>query len=196
MKTGFASSFAALGFLMLSGCMSSHEGATIDATAFNQPLPTIHIMPLIDARKDKSGSLDVDDIQRIRDLTRTKLGDMGYQAVIENVWQKDVSTTDQQVAAMNEAALSRLVPPETGVFLVLTVTDVTDRYGGVMASYSITATFTLIDRTKGAAIWKDVGTGSHAAGGIIASQVAEADKRIEAETGLVNTLSNLPKNKT
>jgi len=167
----------------------------MNASAFNQPIGAIYVMPLIDARKDKSGQFDADDIQRVRDLVRTKLQGLGYQAIMVDSWRKDASTTDEQLAQMSDAALCQLAPAESQVFLAITVTDVEDTYAAVMSSYTITGCFTLLDRAKGAAIWKCTGTGAHGGGGIIGSVVVQVDKRIEAQTGFVNILSSVPQNK-
>ena len=79
--------------------------------------------------------------------------------------------------------------------MVITVNNVDDTYAGIMTLYSISGKFTLIDREKGAAIWKDRGKGSHGGGGIIGSAVVYADERLEAQTAFVNVLSALPQNK-
>ena len=193
MKTSIL--FAALGFLILTGCITNPDKPTMNASAFNQPIGRIDVMPVIDARKDKSGEFDAGDVQRVRDLVRTKLQGLGYQAVLVDSWRKEASTTDEQLAQMSDAALCQLAPAESQVFLAITVTDVNDTYAAVMSSYTITGAFTLIDRAKGAAIWKCSGTGAHGGGGIIGSVVVQADKRIEAQTGFVNILSSVPPNK-
>jgi len=174
MKTSIL--FAALGFLILTGCITNPDKPTMNASAFNQPIGRIDVMPVIDARKDKSGQFDAGDIQRVRDLVRTKLQGLGYQAVLVDSWRKEASTTDEQLAQMSDAALCQLAPAESQVFLAITVTDVNDTYAGVMSSYTITGTFTLVDRAQGAAIWKGSGTGAHG-GGIIGSVVVQATKQ-------------------
>ena len=95
MKTHFTILFAALGFLILNGCITSQQPATVAANAFDQPLPAIYVMPVIDARDDKSGTLDAGDIQRIRDLTKSKLNDLGYQPVMVDSWRGVASTSDE-----------------------------------------------------------------------------------------------------
>src|ERR1019366_8797029 len=110
MKTNIAIFFAALGILILNGCITSQQPATVNAGAFDQPLPAIHVMPVIDARDDKSGALEAEDIQRIRDLTKSKLNDLGYQTVMVDSWRRDASASGQDPAEMNEAALCRLAP--------------------------------------------------------------------------------------
>ena len=135
------------------------------------------------------------DLQRIRDLTKSKLEDLGYQTVMVDSWRSEASTTNPDLAQMNDAALCRLAPEDAPIFMVITIENVDDTYSGITASYSISATFDLVDRAKGASIWKERGKGSHGAGGIIGSAIATADKRTDAQTGFVNVLSDMPQNK-
>jgi len=193
MKTYMGIFWSAFGCLLLTGCITSHQQATMDATAFTQPLPAIHVMPVIDARTDRSGELDPGDLQRLRDLMKEKLEDKGYQTVVVDTWKSAATTSPDREWSV--ADLVQQAPPDAKVLMVLTVTNVTDVYAGISTSYSITGTFNAIDCAKGASIWKITGTGSHGTGGIIGSAIGQADKRLEAQTALGNVLSDFPENK-
>ena len=150
-------------------------------------------MPVVDARFDQTAKFDQGDFKTIRDLTKGKLEDLGYMAVLIDAWPTDVS--GQKLAAMSDTDVCRLAPAESQVFLVITVNDVQDHYTGVTTSYSISGSFTAFDKSKAAKIYKDAGTGSHGGGGVIGSAAISTEKAWRAQIRFVNVLSSLPVNK-
>jgi hypothetical protein len=166
--------FAASGTLLLNACdtPSPRQALSLDQGAFAHHIPAVYLMPVIDARDDKSVPFDDADRKRLRDMTKSRLDEHGYQVILVDSWGAGMPPSDQTLADMSNSELAALAPSDSGVFFVISVNDATDASAMLATSCSITVTLTAIDRLKKAAIWEDADIGT--AGGFDAVHSASS----------------------
>jgi hypothetical protein len=174
--------FAALGLFLITGCVAPHRQAiTLDESAFSPDISTIYVMPVIDARSDKTAKLEDKDFKRMREMAKEILGRFNhYQSVLVDSWGTG-GISDQSLADMNASELSSLAPPEARIFLVITINDVRDNYKVLTTAYSMTGTLMAIDRQQKREVWKDAATGTASGGGLLGAAFAQIGKEHDAQ---------------
>lgn len=173
--------------LMATGCVTiQRKPIAVDVNAFEKGIEPIMIMPIVDARADKSVSFDKDDSDKLRALVIKRLQGLGYSAQACDSWKSSVSP--QQLSDMNEKELCRLLPPNAKSAMIISVDGLRDSYKVLVTSFSISATFTVIDISGQKEIWKDAAVGEHGGGGVLDAAVAQIGKRSGAYNALVDTV--------
>ena len=175
--------------LMATGCVSiQRQPITVDASAFEKSVEPIMIMPIIDARTDKSVSFDKGESDRVSARVLQRLRGLGYVAQTCDSWNSPSVVSSQQLSDMNTEELCHLLPTGTHSAIIINVDSIRDSYKVLVTSFSISGTFTLIDVSGRKAIWKDAASGEHGGGGVLDAAFAQIGKRSGAYDALVNTV--------
>lgn len=193
--TGLVLAIAITG-LMATGCATiPRQPIGIDAAAFNNNIEPIMVMPIVDAREDKSVSFDKDESERLRALVVKRLVGRGYAAQSCDSWNTQSTVSSQQLSDMNSDELCRILPSNARSALIISIDGLRDSYKVLVTSFTITATFTLIDVSGKKEIWKDAAIGEHGGGGLLDAALAQMGKRSGAYNALVNIVfQSLPTN--
>jgi hypothetical protein len=151
---------AALGPLIMTGCVSPRPAITLDAGAFHQRIAAIYVTPIIDGRTDKSEALKNKDFEFMAGTIDNLLYQYGYRSVFVYSWGTNDAISNQSLNNMSGAELSNLVPAESRIFLVTTINDIHTKFVPISLGYFyyITCTLTAIDRERRTAIWSDTAT--------------------------------------
>ena len=176
-----------LASLMATGCATiQRQPIAVDAAAFQKSIEPIMIMPIVDARADKSVTFDKDEQERVRTLVLKRLQVLGYAAQSCDSWNSQAPVSPQQLSDMNTEELSRLLPSNARSALIISVDGLRDSYKVLVTSFSISATFAVIDVSGRKEIWKDAASGEQGGGGLLDAAVAQIGKRSGAYNALVN----------
>jgi hypothetical protein len=182
--------------LLLSAC-TTQNATVVDSGAFRPEVDTLYLMPLVDARTDKSSVFDADDIKRVRDSAAKHLEALGYAVNQIDAWKTEQPVADDALANMTADDLCKLAPPDATVFLVITIDHVSAHYLGLAASYSIKGTAVAINLAQRKEIWRHGGSASRGMVGVSGSLISQIAKKAGAQGDLMDAVfSSFPKKGT
>lgn len=177
-----------IALLCLTGCTTVvRQPITLDESAFNTRLETIIVMPVLDARAEKSVSFAPSESKRVLKRVINKLVALGYDVQTANTWNVPPDVTPQQFLDMSTAELCRYLPANSRVALIVSVDGLRSTYSVLLNSFSISATVSLVDVSSRKEIWKDAAIGQYGGGGIVGASLTQIGKRAFAYDALAKT---------
>jgi len=174
---------------LLTGCGTVRRQAiTMDMDAVHSIDTPIYIMPIIDARTNRSVEFNDDDSKHLQTLAAKKLKKMGYDVRVVHSWDRHASAEMGHLLDMNTEEICEIMSPNAPVSLVITLNNLRDSYKVLTTSFSITATMSLYDVQQRKEIWQDAAIGEHGGGGILDAALAQIGKRSSAYSAFMNTV--------
>jgi hypothetical protein len=156
-----------------------------DPTCLDPTISVIHVMPVLDARLDRTVDFDSADLNDLGEQLGNAIEYSGYRVETVGAWPAITATLGEDVVSMSPEQLCGLAPDDCHAFFVLALNNVESKYTVLSTSYSITGTAVLVNREKGKLIWKDVATGSYSSSGLIPAAMDGARKKSSAKANLI-----------
>jgi hypothetical protein len=181
-----------LSVFLLNGCATTMKIPIKLDPNFNAKVgQTIVLMPIVDRRVDKTGSINLET--QIRKPVKKLLEKKGYTVVLENTFIGGTAITPDEVGEMNIDELSELGPQNAKVVLFVFVEDIIDSYAVTACAYRIEATGSLIEKREKLELWRDKGIDSKGGEGLAAGVLAGLVKASVISSCLHDTFVTLPK---
>ena len=177
-----------LGFLVvvISGCaIEPKEPIYLDpAFAEKNICEFVVVLPVFDARKDRSVEIDVNKI--VRPYVKEILEDKNYEVLLVSDFGKVANITYDDIEIADPTWINSLGPDDAKWVLLLTLEDLTSVLTfGSAASAEMHGI--LFDKLSGSIIWKDKGIGRGGQGGILGMLI----KGLVTEGAIKESVSDL-----
>lgn len=182
---------AAFMIIYSSGCATSKIPIYIDQQLSQKNIDSIVLLPVVDARKDKSFETNLD--QKIRTPIRKILEKKGYSVITPDKFSKENhQVTPEEIIEMDIAELSTLDPSDAKILLIVYVEDVSDAYVVLAHTFKIEASAVLIDKINHSLLWKDKAVGVSGQGGLISGLFIGMNRWEAISFCLDNLFSSFP----
>ena len=181
---------------LLGGCTAgpSKPALYFDPDSFHPEVSVVHVMPILDARTDKTAKFDEADRRNLLKRSQKRIKSLGYDVEIVDKWTLDVPASEEELAAMTPEQLCGFAPQECQVFFTLAISDIHSAYKVMSTSYSITGTAMLINQHDDRLIWKEIATGTYGGGGLLGAAMDGMVKETFAKDFLMGQLfASFPK---
>lgn len=177
--------------LWLSGCASGIPRTPIyaDPDLASLHFDTVTVLPVVDRRVDQSSGINLD--KTIRGQAIRILEKQGYAVIDPPAFSESVDIPNAEVAEMEVRELTALGPADAKMMLVLYLDDAS----GVTAlgySFKTEMTALLIDKPRGALIWKDKGIASQGQGGLLGCLMSSSIKSDALKQCVSEMLASFP----
>lgn len=188
MKKLRASSWCAIAVGMaaaIAGCAGKRVPLQMHP-AFDQ-ISTIALLPIVDARRDRGDSLDLEgDVRRpLEEMLRKK----GYTVVSLSSFSDSTDVPGEELPELEPADIAKFGPPDARTLMVVSVNDVFSRYVVMAYTFKAEVEGMVIDKATGDVLWKDKGVVSGGQGGLVSGLVAVAANPVRgAVTNLVESV--------
>lgn len=140
--------------LIISGCAPKRIPITLDQMAFTKTIDPITIMPILDARTNKTVPYDKKDSQKFLDIISDRLEILGYTVQFAS-WKAVSSDLDtQDLLDMNIDELCNYIPSDNPTALIFTLEEMRDD-ALIGIAFNMGGTATLISIKEKKEIWKD-----------------------------------------
>lgn len=171
--------------ILVGGCATSPKRPIVIAQDFNAlRIGEVDMLPVFDARKDTSTSLDMQ--RNIGAPILSSALKKGYKVtLLQNVAFEGFSSSD--MIEMTPEELCALGPVDAKNLLIVIVEDVSSKYAVMGYTYKVEVVGILLDKANKKVLWKDKGIGNAGQGGLISGLVAPLIKS-EALSGAINSL--------
>jgi hypothetical protein len=170
---------------LFAGCAAQqYVPIYADPDIENMNFDTITLLPVVDARTDKSHKFDIEG--SIGDRVAKKLKSKGYTVIAAGTATDFSVIPDDEIAEMEPLELSSLGPEDATIMLVVFVNDASAKMA-LGYSFKMETTAILLNKPTKAMLWKDKGIGSAGQGGLAGCLMAGLTKD-EAMSGAVDLM--------
>ena len=140
--------------IAMIGCVPSRKPVYLDEQFARQPLGTIVLLPLVDARKDKSTSET--HVQAVASrLIPRYVAAQGYTVIVEDRYTTGPQPAAAEVAEMTPKEWAILGPAYAKAVMLFFIEDVCTDYKVVAKTWKVEASAVLIEKPSGRILWKD-----------------------------------------
>lgn len=176
--------------MLFYGCAYTRIPLYIEPDFSNRLIDTIALLPMVDARKDKSAA-DIDPERYVRKPIEKLLTKKGYSVVMASHLKEGADLTAEEIGEMDEKELATLGPAESGYLFLFYLEDLSTSYVILSKTSKIEASAVLVDKANGQYLWRDKCVESVGQGGLISGLLPMQGMVIEQ--CLSTMLSGLPK---
>ena len=185
----YVSNMAVVAVFLLTGCNSTpprRPAMYFDPTCLDPKVSVIHVMPVLDARLDRTVDFHSADLSDLGEQLGNAIVEYsGYRVETVETWPANTATLGEEVVSTSPEQLCGLAPDDCHAFFVLAINNVESKHKVLSTSYSITGTAILVNREKGKLIWKDVASGSYSSSGLIPAAIDTSRKKSSAKANLI-----------
>ena len=181
-------SIMAFGFV---GCVPKTKRIPItwEPSFYESSISRIVLMPIVDARPDKSFEVDLNDFKgRVKDTLEEK----GYTVVLPNNYSETMDITAEDVAEMSAKELASLGLENEFFLLFVYVEDILSEYVIMAYKFKIEAVGSLISKSKKIELWRDKGIGRSGQGGLISGLTQGLNRSGAYDGCVISMLESLP----
>lgn len=176
--------------IRVGGCSSAPKPPLYaDPQLATMSFETITVLPIVDARIDKSEDFDLE--QELGERLEGLLADKGYDVERPGDFSDRDRFSHAQVAAMNDVQLASLGPAAAEPLLVLYLNDASGEVG-LGASYNLEATAVLVSKRSGEVLWRNKSVQSIGMGGAAGCMVASQMDGKASELALKEMFGSFP----
>ncbi|HXV18711.1 MAG TPA: hypothetical protein VD883_01395 [Candidatus Omnitrophota bacterium] len=177
--------------LFSSGCATTPKTAIrLDSNFYSKNVDEIVLMPVVDRRIDKKGTLEPE--KDIRQPVKEILERKGYRVILSNHFSQGSEVSQNDVAEMDVEDLSALGTHDSKTLLFIYVEDVIDEYMVLAYNCKVEATGSLIHKSERVELWRDKGIGTSGQAGLISGAFAGMDKRQALSNCLSSMFASFP----
>jgi len=156
---------------MLAGCVAQ-EPVYVEAEFVKSPPDTMVLLPVVDARKDKSAS----DVDLQKDVARPLLGRLasrGYTIIAADryAYAEGKELTSAEIVDMDAAELAKLGPPDARFLMICFVEDVSQSNVVLGKTIKVEISAVVVDKQRACYVWKDKHVDSRGGMGGLAVQL-------------------------
>ncbi|MBN2180691.1 MAG: hypothetical protein JW715_02160 [Sedimentisphaerales bacterium] len=177
----YMSNMAVVALFLLTGCNSTpprRPALHFDPAYLDPKVSVIHIMPVLDARLDRTVDFNSADLSDLGEqLAYAIVEYSGYRVETVERWPAITAILGEEILSMSPEQLCGLAPDNCHAFFVLMINNIESKHKALSTSYSITGTAMLVNREKGKLIWKNIATGSYSSAGLIPAWLDKAQKK-------------------
>lgn len=182
-----------LSFLvLLAGCATTRMPILLDPSFSDRQVTTVALLPIVDRRRDRSFSIDLDSQLGAR--TEKQLRSKGYEVI--KVSQTEASSDpygSERLLDMDAEYIASLGPPEADAVLAIYVDDVLSSYKVLVYEFKIEAIGTLVAKSDQKELWRDKGIGTQGQAGLISGLLQGMNRSLAMDLCVGGMLSALPK---
>jgi hypothetical protein len=169
----------------LLGACSTRKPVYIAPDIAQIRMPVIRIAPIVDVREHPLQ--DVQVIIRVRNAVEVALGEKGYLVAPVSFSREDQRVSAGDLAAMDDADLARLAPPDTSHLMVVSLDRLENDVDELGRTSRIKLSGRLIDVAREKAIWRDTTQGDSDLGGLL-SVLSGSSPTLEASYDAARSL--------
>lgn len=179
------------GLFLLNGCSTVPKmPIKLDPNFASKNIDTVVLMPVVDRRIDKKGSIDLE--KDIRIPAKKILEKKGYIVIMPSSFGEGITASMGDVGEMNTQELSDLGPKDARALIFIYVEDIIDEYIVMAYTFKIEATGSLIEKQEKAELWRDKGIGAEGQGGLISGVTSVFNKSAAISRCLSDIFVTLP----